>query len=196
MSGLLPLSKPQITSLLRRGSVVVEHEHRRRRWRHHAIRARMPFELQFWGHVLGTQVLALPSRHQLEIAPFLDVDRLQPARGGGVLTYSKSPTLPTSKRIFAREALHRTRRECCRRQGSDRGEASSAARYTLDDGSEWFPAGYFDLLDRSDGVEHLHDEFRKRSWPQAGQGRTSRAAGPATWPASSSGACSTRVPKT
>ena len=34
--------------------------------------------------------------------------------------------------------------------------------YTLDDGSEWFPAGYFDLLDRSGGVEHLHDEFTKR----------------------------------
>ena len=34
--------------------------------------------------------------------------------------------------------------------------------YTLDDGSEWFPAGYFDLLDRSGGLEHLHDEFGKR----------------------------------
>jgi len=34
--------------------------------------------------------------------------------------------------------------------------------YTLDDGSEWFPAGYFDLLDRSGGLQQQRDAFRTR----------------------------------
>jgi hypothetical protein len=50
--------------------------------------------------------------------------------------------------------------------------------YTLDDGSEWFPAGYFDLLERSGGVEQLRAEFRKRILAAGGSSEDDESAWP------------------
>ena len=40
--------------------------------------------------------------------------------------------------------------------------ALPAAAYVLDDGSEWFPAGFFDLADEAGQVERLHHHFGER----------------------------------